>query len=151
MQVEPRHNRWGLVSSCGLRSYGNLSSWEPEVGESDGLWTGVYLAGQCFRYAVTGDKAVREKAWQHFEAMEFLHNVTGIPGYVSRTFYRDDAGYSCSTCYNSTAYPGWSFQGDTSSDSLAGSMLIYPLVYRFVAETDSERERVLRLVRLVTR
>ena len=38
----------------------------------------VYLAGECFRYAVTKDENARLKAWKYFEGLEFLNNVTGM-------------------------------------------------------------------------
>ena len=130
--------------------------------------TGIYLASQCYRYAVTKDESVRKAAWTHFEAMEFLHNVTGIPGYVARSFARSTDPYGGSWWYNSTGYPGWVWQGDTSSDSLASHMMVcsalcivafcssgdeskvYPLVLRHLARNEDERARVLRLISLVT-
>lgn len=83
--VYPRLDRHGLVASCGLKQLGNLSTWFSQAGESDGLWTGIYLAGQCFRYAVTKEKAVKDRAWKSFEAMEFLH-VVSIFKYIKIDF-----------------------------------------------------------------
>jgi hypothetical protein len=84
--IEPYFNRYGLVADVGLLEFGNPDLRYPVAGESDGIWSGIYLASQCFRYAVTKDPVVKEQAWKHFEAFEFLLNVTGIPGFVARSF-----------------------------------------------------------------
>ncbi len=51
--VEPRHDRFGMVCSCSLKSFGNLSSWTEDASVNSGLWTSIYLGSQIFRYAVT--------------------------------------------------------------------------------------------------
>ena len=42
---------------------------------------------------------------------------------------------SYGTWYHSTAYPGWVWKANTSSDEVCGHMMVYPLVYHYLAET----------------
>eukprot|EP01102_Stenamoeba_stenopodia_P019004 TRINITY_DN7060_c0_g4_i2.p1 TRINITY_DN7060_c0_g4~~TRINITY_DN7060_c0_g4_i2.p1 ORF type:complete len:802 (-),score=153.57 TRINITY_DN7060_c0_g4_i2:157-2529(-) len=144
----PRHDRYGLVGGCNLQSFGNLSSWTPTTDDNNGLWSGIYLASQCFRYAVTGDPVAKQNAWTTFEAMEFLNNVTGIKGYMARSFAKpnDGSGAGGQNWYNSTAYPGWIWKGDTSSDEVTGHLFAYPIFYDLVAETPEEKQRAYNLI-----
>lgn len=143
--VKPRHDRLGYVCSCGLGAFGDLSSWQPQADENSGLWTSMYLASQAFRYAVTKDPEVKREAWKNFEAMEFLYNVTGIRGLMARTVAQQNT-LPKANWHFSSAYPGWVWQGDTSSDEVTGHMFVYPLVHDLLAETPSEKARALRLV-----
>ncbi|ELR12782.1 uncharacterized protein ACA1_093180 [Acanthamoeba castellanii str. Neff] len=122
--VKPRHDRLGYAD------------------ENSGLWTSMYLASQAFRYA---DPEVKREAWKNFEAMEFLYNVTGIRGLMARTVAQQNT-LPKANWHFSSAYPGWVWQGDTSSDEVTGHMFVYPLVHDLLAETPSEKARALRLV-----
>ena len=52
-----------------LRKYGDLDSgWLPNS-DNDGLFTGLYCASQCFRYAVTKDEEARKNAISAVDAM----------------------------------------------------------------------------------
>ena len=44
--------------------------------DNDGLWTGMYGAGECFAYASTKDPAAKHRATKAFEALRFLSLVT---------------------------------------------------------------------------
>ena len=90
MQIDainyPRHDRYGLVADSALYLYGNLTSYYKHPGESDGLWTGIYLSSVVFKYAVLKDNDTLNKEYHHLNAMSMLHNVTGIEGLVARSF-----------------------------------------------------------------
>lgn len=96
-----------------LSSYGNTTQPESFASDNDGLWTGMLLMAQTYRFAATKDKAARADAWRSVAAMEvrlnqwplfrlaawpanrvfytegrvlqFLHNVTGTPGFSARS------------------------------------------------------------------
>ena len=55
-----------------------------------------------------------------------------------------------SILYISTVYPGWMWKADTSSDEVTGHLMVYPLVYDLVAESESEKKRVKRLIYDIT-
>ena len=80
-----RHTRApGLVAGSSLESFGDVFTSHQGSDDNDGLWTSVYLASQCFRYALTKDPAVKQSAWAVFEGLEFLNQATGIPGLPAR-------------------------------------------------------------------
>jgi hypothetical protein len=67
-----RHNRFGLVSSCQLQRYGDLSSYLKVDGDNDGSWTCLYVASEMFRYQVTQETEASDWAWESFGALEFV-------------------------------------------------------------------------------
>ena len=71
--------RYRFIAAVGLRKYGDrsLDSLMKHDGDNDGLWTGMFVAAQAFRYAATRAEDARTLAWKYFSAVEFLHNVTG--------------------------------------------------------------------------
>jgi len=52
-----------------------------------GVWTGRYLAGVGYQYAVTGDSKVREHGGQILKALRILQEVTGKPGEYGEWYY----------------------------------------------------------------
>ena len=65
----------GYQVSRELRKYGDMESgWLPNS-DNDGLFTGLYCASQCFRYAVTGSEEAKANAKRAVEAMIKLTEV----------------------------------------------------------------------------
>ena len=72
-----RHNRLvgppglvgGLISDCGLASFGNYSSCHNADSDNNGLWTSLVVAAEAFRYAVTQDADALEEAVHYFNGM----------------------------------------------------------------------------------
>ena len=52
-RIRERHDRHGLVASSELRVPGDVRSNQMIDSDNDGLWTAIYAAAECFRYAVT--------------------------------------------------------------------------------------------------
>ncbi len=144
--ISPRHDRHGLVADCVLKQFGNLSSYVLKDNDNDGLWTGMYLAALCFQYAETRDPEVKKQAWRHFEAMERLESVTGIPGFFARSYVANGEPHEQGGEWHNTPDGQWTWKGDTSSDELVGHLFVYPLVYDLLAQTKEEKERVSKLV-----
>ena len=71
--VVPRHTRDNIVADITLDTFGNPLSGYPICGESDGLWSSIYLASVAFRYAVEGTESVRAEAWRVFSGLELLN------------------------------------------------------------------------------
>eukprot|EP01127_Copromyxa_protea_P019902 TRINITY_DN6553_c0_g1_i2.p1 TRINITY_DN6553_c0_g1~~TRINITY_DN6553_c0_g1_i2.p1 ORF type:complete len:615 (-),score=101.90 TRINITY_DN6553_c0_g1_i2:48-1892(-) len=140
-----------LAGDIGLQSFGNLSSWVAQSSDNNGLWTSMYLAGECFRYSITKDPEVKKNAWKYFEGLEFLVNVTGIPGLMARSALYQNEFPQGGTWHHSKTYPGWIWKGDTSSDEVCGHLMVHPLVYRLLAETAEEKARAYRLIDNITR
>ncbi|CAF1268095.1 unnamed protein product [Adineta steineri] len=141
-----RHEKYGLVSSCRMSSWGDSRTCVKGATNSDALWTAMYVSSQSFRYKVTQDKAVKVAAWKIFEAVEVLNKITGISGYPARSFAkRTDFPYA-PQWYPSPVYPTLQYQGDTSSDQIAGYEFAFPLVHDLLAETETEKIRAYTLL-----
>jgi len=153
----PRHDRHGLSTSVHLNKVGVLSSYQKEVGDNDGLWTGMSAMGAAYRYLVNKEPEARALAWRMFEGMELLSiSAGGYPSFVARSFSKlsdGDGGLPPSldpACtddcwYESPTLEGWWYKGDTSSDELCGHMAAYPVLYDAIAENDEEKARILKL------
>lgn len=69
-QVNERHKRFGYVTVRRLESPGDVNSGRVEISDNDGLWTALYVAAECFRYAVA------KREGREDEASEALKNAT---------------------------------------------------------------------------
>jgi hypothetical protein len=143
--IKKRHDRYGLVSDSRLLTPGNLSTNQTITNDNDGLWTSIYLAAECFRYASTKDPEAKINAIKAFEAMERLETITGIPGFPARSFVAADENTGRGGEWHLTPDKKWKWKGDTSSDEIVGHMFAYPLFYDLVAEGEM-KERVKNLV-----
>ena len=143
----PRHDRYGLVGDCSLKHYGNLTSWQAIPDDNNGLWTSMYLTGLSFKYSIYNtNKTLENLCWHHLQALNRLHNMTGINGLVARSYAKISDGKFDGLWYNSTTMPGWQWKGDTSSDEICGHIMIYAIFYDLVANTQDEKEFVLDLM-----
>ncbi len=169
-QVRARHVRPpGLTESCVLPKPGNLSEFKPMDTDNDGLFTGLYLAAESYRYAATGAEDARKNAAEAYAAMEYLQTVTDTPGFVSRTVIPSD--WSSMADKNRTytdqevadnlarearwkkmekrwrmsANGKWLWKGDTSSDEMSGHFFAYG-VYFDLAADEKEKKRVAKHV-----
>lgn len=134
-RVQARHNRWGLTASSRLRVPGDLSTSEAVSSDNDGLWTAMYVAAECFRYAVTRDPAARENARGGMQAIVRLEAITGLPGFPARSFIKAGAEAQPSDGeWHDTADHAWRWKGDTSSDEIVGHYFVYPVYYDLVAD-----------------
>ena len=145
-----RHDKYNLVSSCGMSSWGDSRTCLKESDDNDGLWTSMYLSSQIFRYVVTRDAAVRSAAWTHFEALELLNRVTGISGYPGRSLAKRTDFPPDPAWHPSPLNATLQFKGDTSSDEIVGHEYVYPLVHDLLATSDDERRRAYALVFNIT-
>jgi hypothetical protein len=71
-RIRLRHDRYGMVSDSHLAKAGDLSTNVLESSDNDGLWTAMYGAAECFRYAVTKDPDALARAKRAVEAVLFL-------------------------------------------------------------------------------
>lgn len=146
-QVRDRHVRYGLVTGCGLREPGDLSTSVTGTDDNDGLWTGMYVAAECFRYAVTKDEEARRFADESFDAMEKLEAITGIPGFPARSFVKKGENTGGGE-WHPTEDGEWIWKGDTSSDEIVGHFFAFSIYYDLCAD-EARKERVRTLVRRI--
>lgn len=148
-----RHNRDGYVTDCGLTVPGDLSSFLYEASDNDGLWTAMYMAAECFRYAVTKDKEAYDLARKSLRALLLLVGVTGIPGFPARAIIRKNERVRQSdpgpNWYPSPVYPDVLFKNDTSSDEIDGHYFAW-FVYSELAADPHEKREIAEVCRAVT-
>ncbi len=156
-----RHVRapW-IVEKCRLTTPGDTAAWEPMDDDNDGQYTGMYLAMESYRYAVTRDAAARENAVKAFHTLKFLQTVTGTDGFVARTVIPvtwtrmadrneaiTDRMYADRRVHNPRnkrvethwirAKDGkWLWKEDTSSDEITGHMYGYTIFWEMIAQYD---------------
>ncbi len=87
-RIAERHDRLGFVSSSHLERPGDLSSNWLNPSDNDGLWTAMYGAAECFRFAATKSPEALARARRAIEAVLKLEEVTGRPGYPARSYIR---------------------------------------------------------------
>ncbi len=138
-QVQARHNRWGLTATSRLRVPGDLSTNTTVSTDNDGLWTAMYVAAECFRYAATGAADAREHARRGMQAIVRLESITGIPGFPARSFIKTGVdAQPADGEWHDTPDKAWRWKGDTSSDEIVGHYFVYPIYFDLAAD-DAEK------------
>lgn len=117
----------------------------PVPSDNDGLWTGMYLAAECHRFAATGAPDARANADEAFAALEHLEAVTTIPGYPTKAIVEPGAGNPHDGPWYPSADGRWLWKGNCSSDEIVGHMYAYALYFDLVASAPG-RARVAALV-----
>ena len=124
--------------------------------DNDGLWTQMQIGAWCFAAAATGDQSYCERARRAMGAMLWQIDIPAVdfeaagmqPGFVTRSFVRDDEGIvfdTKATQENWHLVENWQdghdyyWKDDTSSDETTGHFFGYPLFFDFCA-TDEERQ-----------
>ncbi len=136
-----------------LRKYGDMDSgWLPNS-DNDGLFTGVYCASQCFRYAATGDEKAKANAKKAVEAMIKLTEITGKPGFTARATrhsYEENFGTGnreeWHICEDN---PEMEWLGETSSDEMTGHYFAYGIYFDLVADK-KEKKKIAQVVKTIT-
>ena len=164
-----RRTPYGYVLGVALEQPGDTSAFRQSDSDNDGLWTSMYGAAECLRWAVTGEPEARENARKAFEALRFLQLVTqggtppAEPGFVARTILpadgpdpnagrvesdrrfreeRDGLWKVIDPRWPTSADGQWYWKSDTSSDELDGHFFFYGLYHDLVADSDAERTEV---------
>lgn len=151
-----------LVEQCDLKAPGDTEHFAPRDDDNDGGYTGMYLAMESYRYAVTKDPTALENARRAFRAMKFLQEVTGTSGFFARTVVPShwtrmhDANQSFTAeqradrlvqnprdkplenRWRRSADGKWLWKCDTSSDETSTHFFAY-FVYYTVAADEIER------------
>ena len=178
-EIDRYHRRtpYEFVLEVSLPAPADKSSVRQRDSDNDGLWTGMYGAGECFAYAATKDPKAKARAKKAFEALQFLGEVTQgapispPPGFVARTILptsgqnpndgrvkRDKKKHDHDDNLWKVYEPRWPiskdgkwyYKTDTSSDELDGHYFLYALYYDLVAETADEKAQVREHVKKLT-
>lgn len=137
------NDRYGLVAEARLLRPGDLSSCTPVSNDNDGLWTSMYIASECFRYAVTQSPEALRNAQNSLKGLLRLVWITGIPGFPARSYVRRGQDVGTGKDWHWTPDGMWKWEGDTSSDELVGHFFVYGIAYDLLPPTDElDREAV---------
>jgi hypothetical protein len=151
--LRKHHLREGLVGQVALDEPGTLEAgYTQHTSDNDGLWTSLYVAAEAFRYGATGDPEARQNAWQSLQALMFLEKVTGIPGFVARSFLPGEGpnpGERYGGEWHRSADGKWWWKGDTSSDEVDGHYFAYAVYYN-VAATEEQKRAIRQVVARIT-
>jgi hypothetical protein len=113
-----------------------------------GVWTGRYLAGVGYQYAVTQDPRVREHGDEILRGLRKLQEVTGKPGLLARGFVRGHgpvAGWerggadSPQWHQGQGPYADYRWHGDVSVDNFNAVLYGYAIYYDLAADDAQKR------------
>lgn len=124
-RIRARHDRYGLVADCHFQTPGDVASFQPVDNDNDGLWTSIYAAAQCFRYAVTQSPEALARAKKSVEAILFLEEIAGRRGFPARSFIKQGDPMPRGGEWHWTADGQHYWKADTSSDEIVGHFFIF--------------------------
>lgn len=148
-RVRARHLRHGLVADSSLGEAGKLASSVTRSTDNDGLWTAIYAAAECFRYAVTKSPEALEYARAAVTAVLDLEPVTGREGLFARSILTAAEPAPRDGMWNWDAARRMRWKGDTSSDEVVGHYLLFGIAWDLIPEA-ALRKRIEGAVRRVT-
>lgn len=134
----------GFVTNRFVDNAHDFNTGRVEISDNDGLWTGSYLIGQAYRYAVTGEQEALDISRRSMKALLHLMKITGIPGFTARAIRRPWE-------YNfGNGHPEWhrtkddiselEWKGETSSDEMVGHFTASSVYFDFCADEAEKKE-----------
>ena len=118
------------------------------------IWTGTYLAAECFRYAVTGDPEAKANAIRTVHALDAHLQITQVPGFIARFAGPDEfpwnAHYIGHDRYvaGTGEWEGSFWINNTSRDQYTGWFMGLATAYDLI-DDEPTRELIRRDVRAV--
>lgn len=137
--IRQRHDRYGLVSDSQLTVPGDQRSNQKVDNDNDGLWTSLYGAAECFRYAVTQSPEALANARKSVEALLFLEEVAGRRGFPARSYLRKGDRMPTDGEWHWTADGKYYWKGDTSSDEIVGHFFLFSVAYDLLPDFELKR------------
>jgi hypothetical protein len=124
-----------------------------------GVWTGRYLAGVAYQYAVTKDPAVRKHGGDLLAGLRRLQEVTGKPGLLARGYVKGhgpvegfERGGADSKHWHQGqgAFADYRFYSDVSVDNFNAVLYGYAIYFDLAADDAQKRIIALDVDRLMT-
>ncbi len=115
-----------------------------------GVWTGRYLGGVAYQYAVTHDPQVRKHGGDLLAGLRRLQEVTGKPGLLARGYvkghgpvelFERGGGDSREWHQGQGAFADYRFYSDVSVDNFNAVLYGYSLYYDLAAD-DSQKKMI---------
>lgn len=124
-----------------------------------GVWTGRYLGGVGYQYAVTRDPQVREHGGQILRALRILQEVTGKPGLLARGYVTghgpvvdwEREGNDSKEWHQGTgSYADYRWYGDVSVDNFNAVLYGYAIYFDLAADDEQKKYIAHDVDRLMT-
>jgi hypothetical protein len=124
-----------------------------------GVWTGRYLAGVAYQYAVTKDPAVRKHGGDLLAGLRRLQEVTGKPGLLARGYvkghgpvegFERGGGDSAHWHQGQGAFADYRFYSDVSVDNFNAVLYGYALYFDLAADAEQKKMIAYDVDRLMT-
>ena len=149
-QVRERHIRNGFNATLAGMTDGDLSTGYLEDSDNDGLWTSLYLAGEAFRYATTGEEEALDICRESLDAMARLYDVTRVPGFPARSYERRGEGDTRPLLADPERWqlaedPDWYWKATTSSDEVIGHIFAFGVIAELV-DDQQMKEKSIQLI-----
>lgn len=144
-QVRERHIRHGFNATLSLARKGDPGSGSLEDSDNDGLWTGLYLASQAFRYSVTRSAEALLNVKESLEAMERLYTINPVPGFPARSFERSGYAVHDPDRWRPSEDNGWDWKTTTSSDEAIGHIFAFGVTAELI-DVPSLRKKSIELI-----
>jgi len=148
-QVRERHIRHGFNATVSGIENGDISTGSLEDSDNDGLWTSMYLAGQAFRYSVTGEDDALSNIRESLDAMERLYTINPVPGFPSRSFERRGYKYG-EKPWRRAEDPEWDWKSTTSSDEAIGHIFAFGVIAELVNDRDLKEKAIMLIDTLMS-
>jgi len=119
-----------------------------------GVWTGRYLGGVAYQYAVTQDPAARKHGGDVLHGLKVLRAVTGKPGLLARGYMKGhgpvvgwerDGNDSVEWHQGQREFANYRWYGDVSVDNLNAVLYGYALYFDLAAD-DQQKAFIAREV-----
>ncbi len=124
-----------------------------------GVWTGRYLAGVGYQYAVTRSPQVRRHGGEILHGLRILQEVTGKPGLLARGYVKGHGpveGWerngqdSIEWHQGQRKYADYRWYGDVSVDNFNAVLFGYAIYYDLAADAEQKRFIARDVDRLMT-
>ena len=138
-RVEDRHNRHGMIADSILTQPGDLGSNRTVSSDNDGLWTALYGASECFRYAVTKSDEALRRAERSVEALLYLEKITGISGFPARSYIKPGEIQPKDGVWYDNPGEGLRWKADTSSDEIVGHFFLFSVAFDTLPKPELKR------------
>ncbi|MGE3313843.1 MAG: exo-alpha-sialidase [Planctomycetaceae bacterium] len=113
-----------------------------------GVWTGRYLGGVGYEYAVTKDPSVRTRGGEILKALRILQEVTGKPGLLARGYVKGhgpvmdwerDGADSIEWHQGQGEYADYRWYGDVSVDNFNAVLYGYAIYFDLAADEEQKK------------
>jgi hypothetical protein len=151
------HKRLGFIHT--LYWGGEERGWVREVSDNDGGHTAPWLAAMSFKYAVTGDVAVRQEAVEAFQAMIWMDEITPKDGFIARSIFSKQGDTDTLATQGSGGLPAkwyetddglWVWKGDTSSDEIIAHIYAVSIFHDLAAKGPEKKRAAQHLGRIAS-